>query len=111
VGPAWWSPRAVWALRWDRAKRTAFYLGLGIFGLSAAYGMFSIVAHLLGRTPPGWTSMVVSVLAIGGLQMTVIGLTGGYLARVFDEVKGRPNGLLKTPGSSRRPRPTIPDTN
>ena len=55
--------------------------------------------------------MVVSVLAIGGLQMTFIGLTGEYLARVFDEVKGRPNCLLKTPGSSRRPRPTIPDTN
>jgi hypothetical protein len=85
-------------------------LGLGSFGLSTAYGAFSIVADLLGRTPPGWTSVVVSVLAIGGLQMIFMGLTGEYLARVFDEVKGRPDYLLKTSGASRRTRPAIPDT-
>jgi polyisoprenyl-phosphate glycosyltransferase len=82
--------------------RLAFYLGLGIFGLSALYGMAAIVAHLAGRTPPGWTSVLVSVLAIGGLQMIFIGLIGEYLARVFDEVKGRPLYLLKKHSPGRR---------
>jgi polyisoprenyl-phosphate glycosyltransferase len=88
--------------------RLAFYLGLGIFALSALYGMAAIIAHLTGHTPPGWTSVLVSVLAIGGLQMIFIGLIGEYLARVFDEIKGRPIYLLKTPGEPPRPRPSPP---
>ena len=84
--------------------RLAFYLGLIIFALSATYGLVAIVAHFMGSTPPGWTSVLVSVLAIGGLQMTFIGLIGEYLARVFDEVKRRPYYLLKTEAKP-RPRP------
>jgi polyisoprenyl-phosphate glycosyltransferase len=79
--------------------RLAFYLGLGIFAVSAIYGTVAVAAHFLGHTPPGWTSVLVSVLAIGGLQMTFIGLIGEYLARVFEEVKARPTYIL-------RPRPS-----
>jgi len=75
--------------------RAAFYLGLTIFGFSALYGIVAVVARLADRTPPGWTSVLVSVLALGGLQMIFIGLIGEYLARVFDEVKGRPVYILK----------------
>lgn len=82
--------------------RLAFYIGLVIFALSALYGMAAVVAHLAGRTPPGWTSVLVSVLAIGGLQMIFIGLIGEYLARVFDEVKGRPLYLLRKHSPGRR---------
>jgi dolichol-phosphate mannosyltransferase len=84
--------------------RLAFYMGLIIFALASAYGVVAIAAHLMGYTPPGWTSVLVSVLAIGGLQMTFIGLIGEYLARVFDEVKRRPYYLLKAE-SKPRPRP------
>ena len=86
----------------------AFYLGLGIVAISALYGMLAIVAYFTGHTPPGWTSVLVSVLAIGGLQMVFIGLIGEYLARVFDEVKGRPLYLLKSQGAA-RPRPPVRD--
>ncbi len=82
--------------------RLAFYLGLGIFGLAALYGAVAIGAFLLGRTPAGWTSVLVSVLAIGGLQLIFIGLVGEYLARVFDEVKGRPLYILKPKSPGRK---------
>jgi dolichol-phosphate mannosyltransferase len=82
--------------------RLAFYLGLGIFGLSTVYGLVAVGAFLLGRTPPGWTSVLVSVLAIGGLQLIFIGLVGEYLARVFDEVKGRPLYILRPDSPGRR---------
>jgi len=88
--------------------RVAFYLGLGFVGLSALYGAVAIAAHFMGHTPPGWTSVLVSVLGIGGLQMTFVGLIGEYLARVFDEVKGRPGYLLKAQMPTRRPRPGPP---
>jgi dolichol-phosphate mannosyltransferase len=86
--------------------RIAFYLGLGIMGISAIYGLAAVVARVFGHTPAGWTSVLVSVLAIGGLQMVFIGLIGEYLARVFDEVKGRPLYLLKSQGPA-RPRPPV----
>ena len=84
--------------------RLAFYLGLGIFGVSGVYGLAAVIAHFAGHTPEGWTSVLVCILAIGGLQMMFIGLIGEYLARVFDEVKGRPSYILK----SRTSRPETP---
>jgi len=83
--------------------RLAFYLGMGIFVAAALYGLAAIVAHFMGHTPEGWTSVLICILAIGGLQMIFIGLIGEYLARVFDEVKGRPTYILKT-----RPATPIP---
>ena len=82
--------------------RLAFYLGLAIVGLAALYGVIAMVAFALGRTPQGWTSVLVSVLAIGGLQLIFIGLVGEYLARVYDEVKGRPLYLIKPSSPGRR---------
>ena len=51
--------------------RLAFYLGLGIVGLSVMYAGVAVIAHFMGHTPPGWTSVLISVLAIGGLQTDV----------------------------------------
>ena len=76
--------------------RLAFYLGLIIFAVSGIYGLAAVIAHFAGHTPAGWTSVLVCILAIGGLQMIFIGLIGEYLARVFDEVKGRPTYILRS---------------
>ena len=40
--------------------------------------------------PPGYTSLIVMMLFLGGLQLTVLGILGEYLGSVFDEVKQRP---------------------
>ena len=88
--------------------RLAFYLGLGIFVMSGLYGAAAIVAHFLGHTPAGWTSVLICILAIGGLQMIFIGLIGEYLARVFDEVKGRPSYILKVRSSKPDMLPRVP---
>lgn len=42
------------------------------------------------RTVQGWTSVIVVVLLIGGTQLLSLGIIGQYVARIFDEVKGRP---------------------
>lgn len=42
----------------------------------------------------GWTFTIISVLAIGGVQMVMTGLLGGYIARIFSEVQGRPLYLV-----------------
>jgi len=58
---------------------------------SVSYGAFLLMRTLIwGHEIPGWTTVVVSVLVLGGLQLLSIGLLGEYLAEVFREVKRRP---------------------
>jgi dolichol-phosphate mannosyltransferase len=49
----------------------------------------------IGAGVPGWASLTVSVLFLGGVQLVVIGVLGEYVSRVFDEVKQRPLYLVR----------------
>ena len=71
--------------------RVAAVLGFVISALSALYGLFAIGVYFAGgHLPPGYTSLIVAVSFMGGLQLTVLGIIGEYLGAVFDEVKRRP---------------------
>jgi polyisoprenyl-phosphate glycosyltransferase len=71
--------------------RAAAVLGFAISALSVLYALYAIGAYLIvGHLPPGYTSLIVAVSFIGGLQLTVLGILGEYLGAVFDEVKHRP---------------------
>src|SRR5262249_50828916 len=43
---------------------------------------------------PGWTSLMVIVLFLGGIQLVTIGIVGEYIARIYEEVKFRPLYLV-----------------
>ncbi len=67
---------------------------------SAIAGIFAIVQKFNGYTVPGWTSIILSIWFIGGLQLMGIGLVGEYVGKVFKEVKHRPrygidSGLIR----------------
>jgi glycosyltransferase involved in cell wall biosynthesis len=67
------------------------YLGILISFLSLSYGMFLVVRTLIyGRDVPGYASIIVSILFLGGLQLISLGIIGEYLGRVYSEVKKRP---------------------
>ena len=70
--------------------RLASYLGLtmGVFCLLAI--LYQVIAHYVGHTVPGWTSLIVVVLFVGALQLFVLGIIGEYLGRLFVESKHRP---------------------
>jgi polyisoprenyl-phosphate glycosyltransferase len=71
--------------------RIASMLGFAISTVSLIYGLWLVGLFFgVGDLPPGYTSMVVLILFIGGLQLTVLGIIGEYLGSIFDEVKGRP---------------------
>jgi polyisoprenyl-phosphate glycosyltransferase len=75
--------------------RISFYTGLIIFFIGLAYSIYAIIENIRGETVPGWTSILVSVLIIGGIQLVSIGIVGEYIARIFNETKARPLYFIK----------------
>jgi dolichol-phosphate mannosyltransferase len=69
----------------------ALKLGLFVAVASLIYGATSIGLKLGGAfVVPGWASIIAVVCFVGGIQLIVLGAIGAYVARVFQEVKGRP---------------------
>jgi polyisoprenyl-phosphate glycosyltransferase len=54
-----------------------------------------IVLRILGSYLPGFSSLTIAVLLLGGIQLIAIGLIGEYVGRIYDEVKGRPLYLVR----------------
>ncbi|HYE50186.1 MAG TPA: glycosyltransferase family 2 protein [Azospirillaceae bacterium] len=72
------------------------YVGLAVSLLAFAVGLYELVETLaFGVVVPGYASIIVSVLFLGGLQLIATGILGEYLARIFTEVKGRPLFVVK----------------
>ncbi len=71
--------------------RFGTYLGLVIAALSFVYGIYIITKTMfMGVDTPGYASLVVIVLFLGGVQLVSIGLLGEYIGRIYKEVKNRP---------------------
>jgi dolichol-phosphate mannosyltransferase len=79
----------------DAPLRLAIYLGM-LFALSSfvlAVG-FVVIKLTLDVEPRGWTSTVILMLFIGGVQLLTLGIIGEYISRIYDEVKRRPVYLV-----------------
>jgi dolichol-phosphate mannosyltransferase len=67
-------------------------LNLGaLFAVLALLGGMAVVGlKMFGGTVPGWTSLLVAICFLGGLQLAVLGVIGAYLGRTYEETLGRP---------------------
>ncbi len=75
--------------------RLASYLGFIVALAGCAYIGVAVLYRMFGGgVPQGWTSIIAVVLAIGGMQLIVVGVLGEYVARIYDESKARPNFLV-----------------
>lgn len=71
------------------------YIGATIAFLTLAYGLFIIANTLIyGTDVPGYASMLVAVLFLGGLQLIGIGVLGEYIGRIYMESKQRPSYVI-----------------
>lgn len=68
----------------------AFYIGVIICFFGLIYGIYAFIAYLNGHTQPGWLSILLTIIILGGLQLLFIGIIGQYLARIYTEAKQRP---------------------
>lgn len=70
--------------------------GFLLAGASMLYGFVAIVLKLAGvHMMPGYTSILVAVTFLSGVQLAVMGMVGQYVARVYDEARGRPLYLIR----------------
>ncbi|MBR6874419.1 MAG: glycosyltransferase family 2 protein [Ruminococcus sp.] len=69
-------------------------LGLIVFLISLAMLIYFFVLWCIGKTVQGWTTTVVSVWALGGLQLLAIGVIGEYIGKIYLETKHRPKFLV-----------------
>ena len=59
------------------------------------YLIYSLIAKFYWeQTVSGWTSIIISVLFIGGVQLIVLGIIGIYIGKIFNEVKNRPHYII-----------------
>ena len=76
--------------------RAVSVVGFGLALLGFLYGAsLSISYWLNGHAVSGWTTIVVSLMLLSGIQMISIGIVGEYIGRIFEEVKGRPLFIVK----------------
>jgi polyisoprenyl-phosphate glycosyltransferase len=72
------------------------YVGIAYASLAFLYATFLVMRVLmLGIDVPGYASLMVVILFLGGIQLISLGVIGEYLGRVYDEVKGRPLYLVR----------------
>lgn len=71
-------------------------LGAIIFGVSLLMLLYFLIIYFLGKTVAGWATIVISIWAIGGLQLLAIGIIGEYIGKIYLETKGRPKFIVET---------------
>ena len=71
------------------------FAGVIFLGLSLLLGLETLYLKLSGRAVSGFATVILLELIIGSLLMISLGIIGEYLARIYEEVKGRPRYLVK----------------
>lgn len=71
-------------------------LGFIILFLSVCALIYALVSYFCGRVVPGWTSLILSIWFLGGVQLIAIGLIGQYIGKIYIEVKHRPRYNVET---------------
>ncbi len=89
------------------AKPLSLVFRLGLVGMVAAFILFlqAIYSWAVGIAVSGWTSVTVVLLFFGSANLLGIGVLGAYLAQLFDEIKARPEYLIKQELDAAAPRP------
>ena len=76
-----------------------------LFRSYAVYSVFA--AFVLKITVPGWTSLVVLNIIFSGATLVAIGLVGEYVARIYEEAKGRPLYVIADSANLKYSEPQI----
>lgn len=73
-------------------KPISLITGLGILIIVCCIlaAIYAFISYFTGNVVPGWTSLILSIWFIGGVQLLAVGLVGQYIGKIYVEVKHRP---------------------
>lgn len=73
-------------------KPISLILGMGVFIIltSLLAAVYALISYFTGHVVAGWTSLILSIWFLGGLQLLAIGMVGQYIGKIYIEVKHRP---------------------
>ena len=71
------------------------FLGIFIFVISIIMLIYSFIRHMIGATIVGWTTLMISVWAIGGLILLSLGVIGEYIGKIYMETNHRPRFIIE----------------
>ena len=102
-GKTTWNYWKLWNFALDGITSFSFfplkiwsYMGVMISLISLLYAFYLIIRTLrFGIDVPGYASLMVAILFLGGIQLITLGIIGEYLGRVYEEVKGRPLYIVR----------------
>ncbi len=69
-------------------------MGIVTLVVAVIFGVTSLVQKIMGIAQPGFTTVILLLLLIGSFLMISLGIIGYYLARIYDEIKGRPRYII-----------------
>lgn len=70
------------------------FLGVLSIAVSVIMGLQTLIRYFMGASVEGFTTVILLVLIIGGFIMLSLGIIGHYIARIYEEVKGRPRYII-----------------
>lgn len=74
----------------------AIYLGFTFTILSILYFPYVLHAFHSGKEVSGWASIIMTIVFFGGIQLTILGIIGIYVGKMFMQVKERPNYIIRS---------------
>lgn len=79
-------------------KPISLISGLGglVIIISCIAMMYTLIGHFMGNTVSGWSSLMISIWFLGGVQLLSIGVIGQYIGKTYIEVKERPRYNVET---------------
>ncbi len=79
----------------DKPIKMITTLGIVVFLMSFVILIYSLVRHFMGATIVGWTTIIASIWAIGGLILLSLGIIGEYIGKIYMETKERPRFIIE----------------
>lgn len=78
-----------------KPMRMIIHAGALMFLISIGMLVYSLIRKWMGATIVGWTSLMVSIWMVGGIQLLCLGIIGEYIGKIYSETKKRPRYIIE----------------
>lgn len=79
-----------------KPMRMIIHAGILMFVISIIMLVYSLIRNWMGETIVGWTSLMLSIWMVGGIQLLCLGVIGEYIGKIYNEAKKRPRYLIES---------------